>query len=271
MVRNDHAMKKAQIAVLSVALLSGGLAWWLMSGSKAPPPTVTQVVAAAPSVKTVGVLVAQRDMPMGTLTAAADFRWQEWPAETVPASAIRRDAGATNVPDEVIGAITRAPIVANELISKEKILKMQGSGFMSALLPQGYRAVAITIDASGSSTAGGFILPNDRVDVVRVMRDENGRNNNEYVSETILENVRVLAIGKDLTDKSASGNAAGATTATLELSPRQVEQVVSAQRMGGGSLTLALRSALDLNRKEDEDEARQLGLQIVRFGQSASR
>lgn len=265
-------MKKAQIAVLAVALGSGALAWWLMSGAAPPPPPpVAPIVEAAPSVKTVGVLVANRDLPMGVLTTAPDFRWQEWPADNVPAAAVRKNPGQVAPPDTVVGAITRQPIVATDLILPDKLLKMQGSSFMSALLPQGYRAVAINIDTTGSSTAGGFILPNDRVDVLRVMRDENARTN-EYISETILQNVRVLAIGQALTDKNAQGTVVGSNTATLELSPRQVEQIISAQRMGGGTLTLALRSALDRNAKEDEreDEA-STGLQVVRFGQAASR
>ena len=263
-------MKKAQLAVLGVALASGAAAWWLMSGKTPPPPPSATVVEAVPSVKTVGVLVATRDLPMGVLTAASDFRWQEWPSDNVPPPAIRK-ADVATPPEDVVGAITRQPIVANEPILKEKLLKMQGSGFMSALLPQGYRAVAINIDTTGSSTAGGFILPNDRVDVLRVMRDENARTN-EYISETILQNVRVLAIGQALTDKNAQGTAVGSNTATLELSPRQVEQIISAQRMGGGTLTLALRSALDLNRKDDDrEEDNNVGLQVVRFGQSASR
>ena len=263
-------MKKAQVAVLGVALASGAAAWWLMSASPPPPPP-TPVVEAVPSVKTVGVLVANRDLPMGVLTAVADFRWQEWPADNVPPPAIRKNPGVNAPPDDVVGAITRQPMVTGEPILKEKLLKMQGSGFMSALLPQGFRAVAINIDTTGSSTAGGFILPNDRVDVIRVMRDENARTN-EYISEVILQNVRVLAIGQALTDKNAQGTAVGSNTATLELSPRQVEQIISAQRMGGGTLTLALRSALDLNRKEEdrEDDA-SVGLQVVRFGQAASR
>lgn len=263
-------MKKAQVAVLGVALASGAAAWWLMSGSAPPPPPAAPLVEAVPSVKTTGVLVANRDLPMGALTTAADFRWQEWPADNVPPTAIRK--GPTpGAPEEVVGAITRQAIVANEPIFKEKLVKMQGSGFMAALLPSGYRAIAINIDTTGSSTAGGFILPNDRVDVLRVMRDEAARGN-EYVTEAILTNVRVLAIGQALTDKNAQGTAIGSNTATLELSPRQVEQIISAQRMGGGTLTLALRSALDLNKKdEDREDDAAAGLQVVRFGQTASR
>jgi len=263
-------MKKAQVAVMGVALASGAAAWWLMSGGAPPPPQVAPVVEAVPSVKTTGVLVATRDLPMGVLTTAADFRWQEWPADNVPPPAIRK--GPTPAaPDDVVGAITRQPIVANEPILREKLLKMQGSGFMSALLPSGYRAIAINIDTTGATTAGGFILPNDRVDVLRVVRDEAARGN-EYITEAILTNVRVLAIGQALTDKNAQGTAVGSNTATLELSPRQVEQIISAQRSGGGSLTLALRSALDLNKKEDErEEETAASLQVVRFGQTASR
>jgi pilus assembly protein CpaB len=268
-------MKKAQIAVLGVALLSGVGAFWLMSGSKPQEPV--NVVQSAPqeAPRTVGVLVARNDLEIGRLTSADDFRWQEWPLDAIPATGFQKTPGLETAPEDVVGAIVRNAMVANEPVLKEKLIKTQGSGFMAALLPAGYRAVAINIDASGSSTAGGFILPNDRVDVIRVFRDEvESRLRGEtYTSETILTNVRVLAIGQALNDKTQNGTAVGSTNATLELTPRQTEQIAVAQRAGGGVLTLALRSALDQRRKpgdEDADEADR-NLTIVRFGQSMSR
>jgi pilus assembly protein CpaB len=270
-------MKKAQVAVLGVALLSGAAAFWLMSGAKPQEPErVVLAAPAAPLPQTTSVLVARVDLEVGRLTRADDFRWQEWPIDSAPPTSFRKSQGIETPPEEVVGSIVRSSIVANEPILKEKLIKTQGSGFMSALLPGGYRAVAINIDASGSSAAGGFILPNDRVDVIRVYRDElesRLRGGETYASETILQNVRVLAIGQALNDRAQTGVAVGSTNATLELTPRQAEQVVVAQRSGGGVLTLVLRSALDQKRKdgeEDGDDAER-SLTVVRFGQSMSR
>ena len=108
-------------------------------------------------------------------------------------------------------------MIAGEPIRREKLVK--GQGFMSAILPAGMRAVAINIDSQGATSAGGFILPGDRVDVIRTSRDASaGASSDNYVSETLLQNVKVLAVGPNIQEKNGQSVVVG-SNATLELDP----------------------------------------------------
>ena len=150
---------------------------------------------------------------------------------------------------------------------------------MSAILPAGMRAVAIKIDNSGDSSAGGFILPNDRVDVIRVYRDDEAtraRGSEIIGTQTILTNVRVLAIGQNVQEENGKKVVAGGN-ATLELDPAQSELVVLAQHSGGSNLHLVLRSLVDsggaTETASDIQSGASGGLTIVRYGapQQAAR
>ena len=189
-------MKPARLAVLGVAILSGGAAA-LMMGWEAPPPPPPPVTQSVPMSD---VLVAAGDLPLGQMLRSSDLRWQPWPAEAVPPGFIKR-TDSPGAPEEITGAMTRFAFLAGEPIRREKLIKANGSGFMSAILPSGMRAVAISIDTRGATSAGGFILPNDRVDVILTRRDRVGEREN-VTSNTILTNVRVLAI--DTTMSAAS-------------------------------------------------------------------
>jgi pilus assembly protein CpaB len=266
------AMNKARIAVLAVAVTAGLGAWYLIAGSAPPPQPSPQIVSAAPSLETIGIMVAARELPMGTMLSEADFRWQQWPKADMPDYVIRKEGDFAKTVEDVKGSIARTAFTVGEPIRRDRLIKGASSGYMSAILPQGYRAVAINIDSSGATTAGGFILPNDRVDVVRVYRDDvesKIRGGDVYASETILTNVRVLAIGQNVQEKN--GATTGSTNATLELDPRQVEDIVKAQRIGGGQLTLALRSMLDAAKvKEGAPEESDRAMTLVRFGLSTT-
>ena len=146
---------------------------------------------------------------------------------------------------------------------------------MSAILPEGRRALAINIVSSGARTAGGFILPNDRVDVISTRRDDEAtriKQADVFVSETILQNIRVLAIGQNIQERkglfqSEAEKVVIGETATLELDPRQAEVVTLAQRMG--ELALVLRSLSDANKPVENPVSRdEAGLTIVRYGVS---
>jgi pilus assembly protein CpaB len=254
-------MNTARIAVLAVALLAGGGAAWLATGSPAPPPAApTQTV----TINTTDVLVAGIDLPLGSVAKKGDLRWQAWPADGVGLHMIKRSE-QPKADEEFEGAIARMPLMQGEPIRKEKLAKRDGSGFLSAILDKGRRALSITIAQDGAMTAGGFILPNDRVDVVRTFRDEGASRSmgsEVMMTEKVLLNVRVLAIGQNVQEKNGERVVTG-TTATLDLSPEEVETIALAQRTG--QLSLALRSIADANEKREEARKSDK-LTIIRFG-----
>jgi len=169
--------------------------------------------------------------------------------------------------------VLRAPFLSGEPLRKEKLVKGSNSGFLSAILPSGFRAVSIVTDPGGSTTAGGFILPNDRVDVIRVFRDDEAskaRGVDVFGSETVLTNIRVLAIAENIQEKKDGERFVKGQNATLELDPRQAEAIVVAQRISGGTLTLALRSMFDANKPPETLLNTDKALSIVRFGVQSS-
>lgn len=231
-------MNKAQIGVLGVALAAGGAAFLMMSGQSAPPP-----VATAPSI-TDDVLIATRDLSYGAAVIDTDTSWIPWPKEYVPKGVVRKSENP-NVKDDIRGAYVRTPVASGEPVRRERLVKGQTAGMMSTMLPSGKRAVAI--DVSVNTTAGGFILPNDHVDVIRTFHDQEQakeRGVEVVSSEVVLTNVRVLAMGQTVETKN-SEVAVTNSTATLELDPRQAELVILAQKTG--NLALALRALVDAN------------------------
>lgn len=130
-------------------------------------------------------------------------------------------------------------------------MKANGSGFMAAILPSGMRAVSTEI--SPETGAGGFILPNDRVDVLLSRRHRGGEGNSEVVSsDIILSDVRVLAIDQTVEEKNGQKVVVG-KTATLELKPKQAETLARSRQ--SGTLSLALRSLVDANKSGKVEDA----------------
>src|SRR3712207_1382712 len=132
-------MKPARLAVLAVAVLAGGAAAFMMRGGEPPPPP--KIVEVPATARTVDVLVAASDIPMGQSVKAADLRWLAWPADSAPAAVIRRTEFPSGL-EETAGSIARSNFFNGEPIRREKLIKADGSGFMSAILPAGMRAVA---------------------------------------------------------------------------------------------------------------------------------
>ncbi len=250
-------MSSARIIILAIAVVAG-LGAALLIGR--PPKVTTPSVTKYEPAPTVEVLVAAADVPLGNKLSAGDLKWLAWPLASLPTEVIRRQ----DLPGgeaEFVGQIARAPLYGSEPIRRDKLLKAD-SGFLSAILPAGKRAVAITTDNRGANTAGGFVLPNDRVDVIRTSRDDsNSKDGSPPVSETLIANVRVLAIGQSIQEKNGEKVVVG-ETATLELDPKQVEAVTLAQKTS--SLSLALRSLQDAGDKSTPvDDG---GLTLVRYG-----
>jgi pilus assembly protein CpaB len=253
-------MKAARVIVLGVAVVAGGLAA-IMAGRQAPAPAP----AAPPPVAkldTTEVLVAKSDIGLGQSVTAGDLQWQTWPLAAAGPSFIRKN-DRPNAAEELAGSIARAPMMTGEPIREAKLIKANGSGFMAAILPAGMRAVSTEI--SPETGAGGFILPNDYVDVILSRRDREGEKSGQdaFVSETILNNIRVLAIDQAIEEKNGQKVVVG-KTATLELGASQAERLALARQLG--TLSLALRSIADGGKAEEKSAPRATGINTVRFG-----
>jgi len=257
-------MKTARIVVLTIALGAGGVAAYLASGSESDnKPAPAKPVA---ELATVDVLVAKSDIGLGQTVKPEDLLWQTWPAASASNSFIRRG----DHPDAITGisgSIARVPLMAGEPIRDQKLVKANGSGFMAAILPSGMRAISTQI--SPETGAGGFILPNDHVDVILTRRQTDAdktAHGDTHSSEIILSNVRVLAIDQNVQEKDGQKVVVG-KTATLELSPTQTETLALSQQLG--TLSLALRSITDATHdapKIEENSHRRNGVNVVRFG-----
>jgi pilus assembly protein CpaB len=257
-------MKAARLVVLTVAIAAGGVAAMLAGRSEKPPEVK---VTPAPQIATVDVLVAKNDIPMGQAISPGDVRWQQWPSAAAGGNFIRR-SDRPNAVENLSGFVARVPFVNGEPIREAKLVNAKGSGFMAAILPSGMRAISTQI--SPETSAGGFILPNDHVDVILTRRDrdaEKTAGSDTHTSETILTNVRVLAIDQNVQEKDGQKVVVG-KTATLELTPRQTEVLAVSQQLG--TLSLALRSIADAShdapKTEDTLGGRRRGVNVVRFG-----
>ena len=258
-------MKAARLVVLGIAVVAGGLAALLAGRSQKPAPPPAPVV----QLETVDVLVANADIDIGSAVKPDQLRWQLWPAASAGPNFIRKSDRPDAV-EQLSGSIVRGTFYAGEPIKEARLIKANAAGYLAAVLPSGMRAVSTEISAETS--AGGFVIPGDHVDVILTRRDQEdekkGRGEN-YTSETILSNVRVLAIDQSVEDKKGEKSMIGKTV-TLELSPRQAETLTLGKQLG--TLSLALRSIVDTAKGsgDDGDNAKGSGVNIVRFGISTT-
>jgi pilus assembly protein CpaB len=227
-------MKAARLVVLGVAVAAGGIAAFLAASNKeaAPPPPPPPV-----AIETVDVLVAKSDLSRGQVIEAADIGWQTWPAAAANSGFIKKSE-QPNAPEQFTGAVVRVGMLSGDPIRGPYVVMAKGSGFMAAVLPSGMRASAI--DISPETSAGGFVLPDDRVDVVLTRRDKSAEKQTgveKFVSETILRNIRVLAIDQTIEDKNGVKTVLG-KTATLEVTEPQAETLNLSHQVGTISLTL---------------------------------
>jgi pilus assembly protein CpaB len=258
----------ARIAVLLIALGAGGLAAYLVSRSDDKPQPAEPVA----QLQTVDVLVAKADIGLGQTVAQENMQWQTWPTATASNNFIRRN-DRPDATTQIAGSIARAPFIAGEPIREQKLVRANGSGFMAAILSTGMRAVSTEI--SPETAAGGFILPNDRVDVILSRRDKNPDHTtgapDVVNSEIILSNIRVLAIDQAPKEKDGQNVVVGKTV-TLELKPGQTETLARARQ--SGSLSLALRSIADVNMADNNTEdlasRRDGSINVIRYGVSSS-
>jgi pilus assembly protein CpaB len=207
------------------------------------------------------VLVAAGDLTPGAQLTPASVRWEQWPRTSVDPSYITR-ATAPDPAKFTQGAVVRTHMVAGEPMTPTKIAHADSAGFLASMLTPGMRAVSIVVSADTS--AGGFILPDDRVDVLCTVSLP-GSGANRFRTSTILKDVRVLAV--DQTYESKDSKTVVGRTATLELSPQQVELVEHAR--ASGTLSLALRPLGEKETASTETKQQNSAgdeIDIIRYG-----
>ncbi len=229
--------------------------------------TVVQQVVQPEPAKPEGpmVLVAQTDIPTGAFVREGLLRWAEWPnSETLPANYF---LDSNFQLEDFMGSVVRRSLSAGEPVLKQRIVRPGQRGFLAAVLRPGYRAMAVRVNAT--SGIGGLVLPGDRIDMILThtvgvngevgkVQDSDADDDSELkerrdsggvrVSETILTNVRVLAIDQFINE--SDGTARVGKTATLEVTPKQAEMLAVVREMG--ALVLSLRSLA----KDDAELAR---------------
>jgi pilus assembly protein CpaB len=227
-------MNMTRIIVLVAALGAAALAAFMARGflGKKEP------AANAAAMESIEVLVAAKNVNVGAKIALTDLKWQKWPKDALDEAYITKKTQPNAIDEAAAGSVARAPLLVGEPITAQKVIKADGAGFLAAVLTAGHRAYSLKVNAERG--AGGFILPNDRVDVIMTRKlgnDDGGRP--AFDSATVLQNVRVLAI--DQMAKEEEGNQAiVGKTATLEVSPTQAQALALAEAMG--DITLSLRS-----------------------------
>lgn len=227
-------MSVRQIMVLAVAFIAAIGALVVIRGMRAEPAAP----AARPApIAGEQVLVAARDVHQGAALTAGDLAWRIFPTESVSTQFVRQSARPQATAD-MQGAVTRRAFLSGEPIVASDIVGPDGRGFLAAQLRPGYRAVAIEIQANAA--AGGFIQPNDHVDVVVTTKAEGDNNAQSARSSIVLQDVRVLALDEHIQTQT-TGDAPErieARTAVLELSAQDARVMASARRMGDVSLAL---------------------------------
>ncbi len=269
-------MNAVRIAILVAAAIAAiAVAFFVRQAMTVPAAPAAVVVEQRPVTR---ILAARRDMMIGERASAGDFYWQTWPEEAMSPGYIVENQGQGI--EDFAGSVVRAPIGEGEPITGRRLVQSGDAGFMAAVLAPGMRAVAVPISAERG--AGGFILPNDRVDViVSFEEDVQGQRGSRraYVARTIVENARVLAIDQAFGGDNGSENVVG-ETATLELTPEQARTVSLA--ISRGDITLVLRSLLDNEGgpvllsggdsetagDSDSSNSRQSVVTLIRYGHS---
>ena len=239
-------MAPSRVIILGVAVATAIGAGYVAKNMATPSQVVVDTAPREPAVRLTEVLVLDGDVAMGA-PIGDQISWQSWPSAGVADGFITRDAEPAAL-EELKGAIARVAMYAGEPVRRSKLIG-EGQSFMSSILPSGKRAVATQIAADTS--AGGFILPNDYVDVIMTRRN-NTSGAEGYVTETILRNIRVLAIDQAIQEDEEGRRVRVGDTATLELTPQQAEIITVAQQMAD-RLALALRAVVDTQETIEEE------------------
>lgn len=225
-----------RIVFLAIAALTiaGATAMFARSWVASQRPVVQKVVEKK-EVRHLEVLVAKKNIPAGTFVKTEHLRWQAWPEDgLMPIYVVK----GKRTEKDFIDSVARAGIAAGEPITDGRVVKPGDRGFLAAVLTPGMRAISVPINAR--TGISGLVFPGDRVDVIlsHGMRSAGKSRMTRRIGETVLKDIRVIAVDQKTDDQS--GKPKVAKTATLEVTPKQAEMIVVAVELG--KLALSLRS-----------------------------
>ncbi|MFN3910567.1 Flp pilus assembly protein CpaB [Hyphomonas sp.] len=275
-------MSPMRIIILLMALAAaGGAAFLVIQLSKPQVVTETvtkeQLLIQQQEVSEVDVLTVTRDFAVGETIKAEDLTWSPWPKSNV----VEGFYIETTVPasiETLTGAVVKTALYKGEPLLPQKIVMKGEQGLLSAMMDPEMRAVSVEISAESAS--GGFVLPNDRVDLILTYEQKAQPERGIFertMATTIIKNVRVLAIDQNFAETEEGEVARLGSTATLEVSPSEAELLAMAQRLGEVSLSLrpldqfvsgtSRDSRTDL--LESDGSSSGSGITIIRNGQPA--
>jgi pilus assembly protein CpaB len=235
------------VFALSAAAVTAYVARNWIANQRATWENQAPAQAEAPMMPVKEILVAGEDLATGTFVKPEHLKWQQWPEDGVNDGYMIKDEASEQ---DLEGAVVRTHLYAGEPITKSRVVHPGERGFLAAVLEVGQRAVSVPVDAT--SGISGLVFPGDTVDVIltfetTVKDEDTDENLTRYFSETLLHDIRVLAI--DQAVENVDGAAKVAKTATLEVEPKQAEKVALALEIGTLSLSL-----LSLAREEEPVE-----------------
>nr|WP_294849935.1 Flp pilus assembly protein CpaB [uncultured Sphingomonas sp.] len=226
------------VGALIIAVVTAFAAKSMFSGAAADQAQAAPVVPLGPK-----ILVARKQLAVGTIIDAESLTFQAWPKELVQGAYYEEGAPDSNL-QKLVGTVVRNEVTAGQPVTRGSLVGPNDRGFLAAALGPGMRAV--TVPVSLTSGVGGFIFPGDRVDMVLTQDVVGGGDGPPLkVSETIIRNIRILATDQRIDSKNAEGKVEprAAASVTLEATPRIAEKITAAQQMG--TLSLVLRSIAD--------------------------
>ena len=225
------------VGALVIASVTAIMAKNMFAGAGAEQAAAAQAVPVGPK-----VLVARKDLPVGTIIDAESLTFQPWPKELVQ-SAYYTDGQPDSDMGKLLGTVVRHAVTAGQPLTRGALVGPNDRGFLAAALGPGMRAITVPVNAS--TGVAGFVFPGDRVDVVLTQNVGGGEDESLKVSETIVRNVRVLATDQRIDSKGEDGKTEVKTfsNVTIEVTPRIAEKISVAQSMG--QLSLSLRSIAD--------------------------
>jgi pilus assembly protein CpaB len=229
-----------RLSIIMVLLLASAALGLIAYNMNLPQPVV-QVAQNAPAPPTSGYFVAAHPLPAGTLAREEDFAVRSAPSGSVPSGAILDTSDARI---GLRGSLVRNFLDTGSPVTSQDVLRPRDRGFLASVLAPDSRAISINVDPE--SGVSGLIWPGDYVDVALTQVNDKADLAHRSLSETVLHNVRIIAIDQDIVQGAPANNAtAGKVTHTvsLQLAPDQVKKITVAKELG--KLSLAIRAAVE--------------------------